>query len=176
MSANSAAQDFDLVRRECGTAPGGTRPSQPRVGSGERKPVRDLVAEQGWCNTDAQMADTSPALFLDSPREASGLFLEMAQLEKTAFDDDDDVAAARRCDASWHSTQGMNLSPRGSFDRRNKKDSRGQGSREPESAMLKGLLNSAEMEVRARASLSPSPRSPARSPLCPARPPCEDHR
>ena len=48
---------------------------------------------------------------------------------------------------------GMSVSPRGSFERAKKKGSRAQngtptGGREPDSAVLKGLLNSAEMEDR----------------------------
>ena len=203
-----ANPDFNSLRRECGTAPGGaTRSPRPKAYAGDagerKKAVADLLKDEAWfADADSPLDNDllddcpSPTLFLSEP--SPSLFGDMgmatyvfdaADPADSSGDVDAEIAAgaAAASDARQHppvpvpSTGsgggpnegsdkgatprsgsgrsrvegGMNLSPRGSFERakKNSKGSRTQngnahGGREPESSVLKGLLNSAEMEDR----------------------------
>ena len=200
------SQDFNNLRRECGTAPGGATRRSPRsrnsasTSSDRKAAVQELLKDESWfadadTPLDSDLLDDcpSPTLFLSEP--SPSLFGDMGMRDVFDAADPDESSgdvdaelpsepppgaadAERRngpvsagagrpasCSEAGGSTPrsgsgrslvegGMNLSPRGSFERGKKaKGHRTQnggsnGGREPESSVLKGLLNSAEMEDR----------------------------
>ena len=202
ISRGAANPDFNELRRECGTAPGGATRRSPRArrsgGSSERKmAVQELLKDEAWfadadTPLDSDLLDDcpSPTLFLSEP--SADLFGDMGMSDVFDAADPDEssgdaeliggAGAAVPGERTSPTTQrpsagagkesggdgltprsgsgrsrvegGMNLSPRGSFERGKKAKSRSaqngaaHGGREPESAVLKGLLNSAEMEDR----------------------------
>jgi len=209
-----AGQDFNALRRECGTAPGGATRRSPRSRRpgenvhAEKTAVHELLKDEAWFADADSPLDTdliddcpSPTLFLSEP--SPSLFGDMGIRDVFDAADPDEVGSSsdltndvtdspkRETITQQHSSPamkraerggsasaitgssgsangltprsgsgrarvegGMNLSPRGSFERGKKQQRHrtqngvGTSGREPESAVLKGLLNSAEMEDR----------------------------
>ena len=118
------ALDFGLIRRECGTAPGGRREfsGDLRTPDGEETPTEFLPIDPDSGGGRARTDSTTELTFI-------------------SLDRSDSEGMARQ--------DGMNLSPRGSFRlRRQMGRGNGAAAAHAESTALKGLLNSFAMEER----------------------------
>ena len=156
--------NFDSIRRECGTAPGQTR-RERRIGSGGSSRTRDIVAEAEdllWHQGAADEPDDariSPTLFLaghqsQEPAPVGGNVLDFCATPRdhlasvSARQDEGGMGHLLSPRQGWsaghaRSTARRSGDPRVRSAAQRTDSRRGTDTRDPQSQVLRGLLNSA---------------------------------